>query len=99
MFTNWLLQLGRKLRRQILVGATALCWAIWTSRNDIIFDKSPMKTYIQVLFRATHWCRQWALLQPTEENTNEMKDACRAMETVVMQIFINYGWSFRNRIE
>jgi hypothetical protein len=23
----------------ILVGASAICWAIWLTRNDIIFDK------------------------------------------------------------
>jgi hypothetical protein len=28
MFTNWLLALGCKHRRQILVGASALCWSI-----------------------------------------------------------------------
>jgi hypothetical protein len=46
------------------------------SRNDIIFDNSPVKTYIQVLLRATYWCRQWALLQSSEENNREIKDAC-----------------------
>jgi hypothetical protein len=42
---------------------------------------------------------QWALLQPSEENTKEIKDACRSLEMTVMQIFINYGWRFRNRLE
>jgi hypothetical protein len=76
LFTNWLLGKGLKSRKQILVGATALCWAIWTSRNDIIFDNSPMKTYMQVVYRATYWCRQWTLLQTSEEDNNKMKDAC-----------------------
>jgi hypothetical protein len=49
MFINWLFQLGCKQRKQILVGATALWWAILTSRNDIIFEKSPIKTYMHVL--------------------------------------------------
>jgi hypothetical protein len=29
MFTDWLLTLGRKQMRQILVGATTLCWSIY----------------------------------------------------------------------
>jgi hypothetical protein len=68
LFTNWLLGIGLKSRKQNLVGATALCWTIWTSRNDIIFDNSPMKTYMQT----------------SEEDNNKMKDTCRAIEATVM---------------
>jgi hypothetical protein len=49
MFTNWLLTLRLKQRKQVLVGNLALCWTIWTSRNEVIFDKSPM----HVLYKAT----------------------------------------------
>jgi hypothetical protein len=49
MFSTWTNQFGGKLKRQILVGASAFCWAIWLSRNDVVFDKSLIKTFIQVL--------------------------------------------------
>ena len=45
LFGNWLRGVGTKLKRQLLVGTSALCWAIWLSRNDVVFDKSPTKTY------------------------------------------------------
>jgi hypothetical protein len=32
MFKNWLLALGRKQRRQILVRAIALCWSIYMEK-------------------------------------------------------------------
>jgi hypothetical protein len=100
MFTDWLLVLGYKQRKQILVGATVLCWSISKNRNDIIFDKSPLETYMQVLFRAMHLCHQWALLQTCEKNIKEMKNACGALETMVIQIFVDHGWwRFRNRVE
>ncbi|KAL5682227.1 hypothetical protein ACJX0J_008612, partial [Zea mays] len=35
------------LKQLLLVGASAICWAIWLSRNDVVFDKSPMKTFMQ----------------------------------------------------
>ena len=41
LFGNWLRGVGTKLKRQLLVGASALCWAIWLNRNDVVFDKSP----------------------------------------------------------
>ncbi|KAL5668919.1 hypothetical protein ACJX0J_021140, partial [Zea mays] len=35
------------LKQLLLVGASTICWAIWLSRNDVVFDKSPMKTFMQ----------------------------------------------------
>jgi hypothetical protein len=57
MFGNLLNGIQTKLKQQLLVEASALCWAIWLSRNDIIFDKAPMKSFMQVLCRGTHWFR------------------------------------------
>jgi len=39
MFTGWVEWINRKLKSQILVGASSFCWAIWLTRNDIVFDK------------------------------------------------------------
>jgi len=98
MCYGWLQGIHPKHRPNILVGAIAICWSLWLNRNDIVFNKCIVKTYMQVLFRATYWCRFWAMLQRREEDTNWMKTACRSLETTVMQIFINHGWSFRNRL-
>lgn len=98
LFSLWLQGIDPKLRLKILVGAVAICWAIWTSRNDVVFDKTPIKTYMQVLYRGTYWCRFWALLQKREEDAKDIKDGCRQLETLVMQIFASHGWQFSNRI-
>jgi hypothetical protein len=49
MFGSWLNQFQGKLKRQALTGASFLCWAIWLSRNNVVFDKSPTKSLLQVL--------------------------------------------------
>jgi hypothetical protein len=36
---TWLQQVDSKLRPQIRVGASAIFWSIWLTRNDVIFDK------------------------------------------------------------
>jgi hypothetical protein len=69
------------MRKLLLIGAAALIWAIWTSRNDIVFDNTPIKTYMQVLFRRTHWLRLWVKLQRHEEDSTSL----------VMEIFANFG--------
>jgi hypothetical protein len=51
LLTDWLDGINRKLKYKILVGASATCWAIWLTRNNIIFDKAAAPSYLQVIFR------------------------------------------------
>ena len=39
MLWNWLTGISMKERRLIFVGAAALMWTIWCTRNDLIFEK------------------------------------------------------------
>jgi len=38
MFNGWLIGLNKKRMYKILVGVSAVCWAIWLSRNDMVFN-------------------------------------------------------------
>ena len=40
MFIGWMERINRKLKTQILVGTSAICWAIWLTRNDIVLTRS-----------------------------------------------------------
>ena len=62
LFTSWLEGINRKMKSQIFVGASVICWAIWFTRNDIVFNKTIAPSYLQVVFR-TYWIRSWSLLQ------------------------------------
>jgi hypothetical protein len=100
---NWLLNIESSHRTKMLTGAVAICWEIWLSRNDTVFDKCSPKTYMQVLFRGTYWYHLWALLQRREEDRAWIKDVYRRLESTrlestVMQIFTSFGWRFSNRI-
>ena len=39
MFGNWLRGIDKQFSAHILVGAAALCWALWLIRNDVVFNK------------------------------------------------------------
>jgi hypothetical protein len=39
MFGNWLNGVNKKDKVYIRIGISEICWLIWTSRNDIIFNK------------------------------------------------------------
>ena len=54
LFSPWLRSNGPKTNTLLLVAAAALIWAIWLTRNEVIFEKARPKTFLQVLFRGTH---------------------------------------------
>ena len=95
IFTNWLNGINKKLRYQAWVGACATLWAIWLSRNDVVFNKAQVFSCLQVQFRATHWICFWALLQK-EEGRPPIMSGCRALEVAAMECFTSNGWLFSN---
>ncbi len=85
IFYGWLLGMDKKRSKLVLVGASAICWALWLSRNNLVFDKSPSISYMQVIFRTTYWLRYWAQLQKFEEDGEFIKVACCKLEMTIMQ--------------
>jgi hypothetical protein len=57
LFISWLEGLNKKMKSQILVGASAICWALWLTRNEVVFDKIIASSYLQVIFKGTSWTR------------------------------------------
>jgi hypothetical protein len=98
MFGSWLNQFGGKLKRQALAGASAFFWAIWLSRNEVVFDKSPTQSLLRFLFRGTHWLRFWTPMERHDQDKEALRMTCQKMETIAMEIFADHGWRFSNRI-
>jgi hypothetical protein len=51
LFNSWSKLGGSNHNHLLLTGVVAFCWAIWITRNDVVFDKGHPKTFLQVLFR------------------------------------------------
>jgi hypothetical protein len=97
MFGTWILNINGNMRKLILVGIGAILWGIWLSRNNVVFDKSLVLSYMQVIYGATHWTRTWSLFQKEEEH-QKLQGARCLLETVTMEIFARHGWKFSNRL-
>jgi hypothetical protein len=91
MFHQRLQQAGQKPNPHLLTGASALCWAIWLTRNDVVFDECQPKTFMQVLFRGTHWLRRWALLQRSNYIKEMMIQTYQSLETSGSNFFF-FPW-------
>lgn len=82
----WLRSFPVKLKRQLLVGAVALCWEIWLCRNDAIFCRTTPNSYLQVIFRGTFWAWRWSQLSK-EEKENFIAKVSGKLEGVMLEFF------------
>jgi hypothetical protein len=80
-----------------MVGVGAICWAIWLSRNDIVFNKQNIFTPMQFIYTDTYWIRTWSMFQK-EDGMNTLITMSTILEQVTMEIFAHNGWKFSNRI-
>jgi hypothetical protein len=49
--------------------------------------------------RSSGYRQQWKQVQRHEEDGDTLMRACGLLESLVMQIFANFGWRFRNTID
>jgi hypothetical protein len=94
----WLASFPHKQRTLVLVGIAAFCWALWLCRNDVVFQKSKSKSFLQVMFRGTYWIRSWSILSK-EEGKKNLREGCRWLEIVAMELFKRSGWNTVKRIQ
>jgi len=92
LFDSWSKQGNKNLNMLLLTAASVLLWALWISRNEIVFDKCKPKSLLQVLFRGTHWLRQWASLQRVEGLKEQLVSVAVHLETSSLAFFSSNGW-------
>lgn len=97
MLGNWLTGIGIEERRLIFVGVTALIWAIWCTRNEVVFEKKRYTSFMQAVFRGAYWLQFWSLLQ-REGAKETVRSASKALEIVALDIFAKNGWRSNNRL-
>lgn len=98
LFGSWLKIFPPKLKNQSLIGAAAICWALWLSRNDVVCQRLKANSFLQVFFRGTYWIKIWPILSKEEER-DCLKNGCQKLEITIMEVFSKAGWNFRKRIK
>lgn len=61
MFSDWLRGFTLKHKYLIWFGVSTFCWAIWLCRNNMIFYRAAVPSFMQIIFKRTYLMRQWYL--------------------------------------
>jgi hypothetical protein len=86
MFGNWLNGVPKEIKDRICIGVSALCWSIWTCRNNIIFNNQNDTFFLQVLRLTVHWIMLWSYLLPKEQREH-MVIGCNKILTVAHDFY------------
>jgi hypothetical protein len=97
VFGDWVQRMKEKNKKLLFLGMDAMFWSIWLSRNDIVFNKISISSYMQVMFRATYWTRTWAVFQK-DEGQKFLRTACPLIETLALDILTKHEWWSINRL-
>ena len=92
LFNRWSKMASNDHNSLLLTAASALCWAVWITRNEVVFDKCRPKSLLQLLFRGTHWLRQWARLQRCDDRRDQLILAGQHLEMSALHFFGSNGW-------
>jgi hypothetical protein len=99
MFGQWLAGVDKKLRARLRVGMTALCWSIWASRNNCVFNRTTETNFLQVICLAAHWTQQWAYLLPEDQREHTVIGCNRLLEAAQDCFFRATGWRHTRRLD
>jgi hypothetical protein len=94
LFVTWSKMGSKPQNALLLTTASALCWTIWLTRNDVVFDKCRL-IFFQVLFRGTIGCEMgeaaaaWGV-------TGQLLRVGQRLETSDIQFFSSNGWLSNN---
>jgi hypothetical protein len=53
-FGNLINRVDKQTKAQVKVGTCGILWSIWNFKNDVIFNKSEISYFLQVICKATH---------------------------------------------
>jgi hypothetical protein len=98
-FWHWLDRVKLNTKKQFMVGAAAILWAIWTSRNHVIFNNAIVMSAMQVIYVQEHLLD--LVPEPTTEEQSPIiaKGCFPATRVNCDGVFAQNGRRFSNRLE
>jgi hypothetical protein len=97
MFGDWLWGISKELKPLVLLGAATTCWSPWLCRNDVVFERKPNTSPLQVIYSVIHWLRSWIILQ--KRASQEFLVAALQHLTLVAKEFFTHAHGWRSSLQ
>ena len=65
-FGEWIRKFNKDDKKLVLVGISALLWAIWKSRNAIVFENKRINDPLYIVKLMCRWLTDWSIIQIKE---------------------------------
>ena len=82
-FWPWIKQSLARGDHVFMLGLSAICWAIWRTRNAVIFEKKFIKHPCEIICSACAFMRFWAGLYPESMKEIIMAGADSMLKTAL----------------
>lgn len=90
---TWLSGYDKNMKNLLMVGISAVVWAIWKTRNRACFDNVLPKTPTEVVYLVCNLIESWALLQKLEANRRRLELGARLVKQVADDVYNSrFGW-------
>ena len=80
----------------VMVGISALFWAIWKNRNAIIFENKRINDPLYIVKLMCKWLNDWSILQIKESPKKMLELGARMLVQAANEIFTaKQGWRIK----
>jgi len=70
---------------------TTLCWALWMSRNDVVFNRTNIDCFLEIIFRGRIGSgNDYNYLKKKKRVV--LKEASCRFNVIVIEVFGKLGW-------
>ena len=92
-FGEWIRKFNKDDKKMVLVGISALLWAIWKSRNAIVFENKRINDPLYIVKLMCRWLTDWSIMQIKESSRKTLELGARVLEQAANELFTaKQGW-------
>jgi hypothetical protein len=76
-----------------MCGASAVCWVLWKTRNDVCFNRAIVSDPANVVYRLCNVLNSWALLQKNQDR-GRVEEGMLKLKMVIREAYARtHGWA------
>ena len=92
-FGGWINKFNKEDKKMVMIGVSALFWAIWKSRNAIVFERKRINDPFQIIKLMVRWLVDWSILQTKEPPKKMLELGARVLERATSEVYTaGQGW-------